>query len=54
MLYNIMPTLKFKRINYIKKAKKEDNKEEEKQFVPEFMSLKEYQQNVELSKTFSK
>ena len=54
MLYNTMPALKFKRINYIKKSKKDDKKEEEKQFVPEFMSAKEYQQNVELSKTFSK
>jgi len=54
MLFNAMPALKFKRINYIKKSKKDDKKEEEKQFVPEFMSAKEYQQNVELSKTFSK
>jgi hypothetical protein len=51
-LYHLMPHLKFKKINYIKKTKKED--EEVKKVIPEFMSLKEYKQNVEFVNTLSK
>jgi predicted 3-demethylubiquinone-9 3-methyltransferase (glyoxalase superfamily) len=47
--FNICPRLKFKRINYIKKAKKEDTKEEEV-ILPDFLSKKEYNMYVDLLK----
>lgn len=50
--FNLLPTLKFKKINYIKKVKKEEEKEET--LVPEFISKKEYLEYVELSKLYSK
>lgn len=50
--FNLLPTLKFKKINYIKKVKKEEEKEEI--LVPEFISKKEYLEYVELSKLYSK
>ena len=49
---NVLPQLKFKKINYIKKVKKEDKTEEV--FVPEFISKKEYQKYVELGENLSK
>jgi len=50
--FNILPQLKFKKINYIKKIKKEEEKDDI--LVPEFISKKEYKNNVELSKSYSK
>lgn len=52
-VYNIMPALKFKKIEYNKKVKKED-KEEESIIVPEFCSVREYKNNVEFSKAIAK
>jgi phenolic acid decarboxylase len=46
--YNMLPKCKFKKIEYIKKAKKEEEKE--KQLTPEFMSIREYNNNVDLAK----
>jgi hypothetical protein len=53
LIYNTAPKLKFKRIEYIKKVKK-DKEEEDKIIVPEFISRKEYIQNVEFAKTLVK
>jgi len=47
--FNICPKLKFKKINYIKKSKKEDTKEEEV-ILPDFLSKKEYNMYVDLLK----
>ena len=44
-IYNAFPKLKFKRLNYIKKTKKEKKKEEEKIILPEFYSEREYKNN---------
>jgi hypothetical protein len=52
LFFNILPMLKFKRINYIKKNK--IDKENEEINKPEFMSLREYNQNVEFLKLISK
>jgi len=41
-IYSVLPKLKFKRLNYIKKTKKEKKKEEEKLILPEFYSEREY------------
>ena len=51
--FNILPKLKFKRLAYIKKTKKSSD-ENELPIVPEFCSLREYNNNVELLKTLSK
>lgn len=44
-IYSVFPKLKFKRLNYIKKTKKEKKKEEEKLILPEFYSEREYKNN---------
>ena len=49
LYYTLLPKLKFKRIAYIKKAKKEADKEEII-IIPEFQSKKEYNNCVELVK----
>lgn len=51
-LFYVMPHIKFKKINYIKKIKTET--EQSNDIVPEFMSSKEYKQNVEFINTISK
>ncbi len=51
-LFSILPRIKFKKINYIKKIKQD--KEETKEIIPEFMSMKEYKQNVEFINTLCK
>ena len=53
-IYSVLPRLKFKRLNYLKKIKKEKKSKEEKQFIPEFYSEKEYKQLVELENFISK
>ena len=52
-MYNIMPSFKFKKIDYVKKAKKEDE-DKEAVLVPEFCSIREYKNNVEFSKAIAK
>ena len=47
-LYNLLPRLRFKKISYLKKTKKEKKAKEEKVFIPEFYSEREYKQLVEL------
>tara|TARA_R110002153_G_scaffold23408_2_gene75968 strand:- start:5510 stop:5869 length:360 start_codon:yes stop_codon:yes gene_type:complete len=47
-IYNVFPKLKFKRLNYIKKTKKEKKKEEDKIILPEFYSEREYKNNQTL------
>ena len=44
-IQNIIPKLKFKRLSYIKKTKKDDK--EEAIIIPEFCSQREYKNNVE-------
>ena len=53
-LYNLLPRLKFKKIAYLKKTKKENKKKEEKQLIPEFFSQREYKQLVDLQNHISK
>ena len=53
-LYNVLPKCKFKRISYIKKAKKNVTEKEEAKPVPEFYSAREYKNYVDLLETFSK
>lgn len=53
-LYSLIPKLKYKKISYIKKLKKEKNKKEEEPIIPEFYSKREYKGLVELSDTISK
>ena len=53
-LYNILPRLKYKRIQYIKKLKKEKVKKQDEPILPEFISKKEYKQYVELENILSK
>jgi hypothetical protein len=48
--FSLYPKLKFKRINYIKKTKKETKKEDKEVFIPEFLSKKEYDKYVEFKK----
>lgn len=50
--FYLLPRLKFKKINYIKKAS--TDKEEDAIITPEFMSQREYKENVELIKAISK
>jgi deoxyinosine 3'endonuclease (endonuclease V) len=47
-----MPKLKYKKIDYIKKVKKEDKEEEV--YIPEFLSKREYKQYVEFKNSISK
>ena len=44
-LYNLLPRLRFKRLNYLKKIKKEKKNKEEKQIIPEFYSEREFMYN---------
>jgi len=53
-IYFILPRLKFKRLNYLKKIKKEKKTKEEIQLIPEFLSQREYKHLVELEKFISK
>ena len=53
-VFSIFPRLKFKRLNYLKKIKKEKKTKEDKLFIPEFFSEREYKQLVELDKLVSK
>jgi hypothetical protein len=53
-LYNLIPKLKYRKINYLKKIKKDKKKKEEKQLIPEFYSQREYKRLVELEKEISK
>jgi hypothetical protein len=53
-LYSLLPRLKFKKIAYLKKTKKEKKSKEEKQLIPEFYSQREYKQLVELENFISK
>lgn len=46
--YYMLPKCRFKKIDYIKKAKKEEDTE--KQLIPEFTSLRVYKENVEIAK----
>ena len=52
MFFYIMPKLKYKKIDYIKKVKKEDKEEEV--YIPEFLSKREYKQYVEFKNSISK
>ena len=47
-LYSLIPKLKYKRITYLKKTKKEKKLKEETPIIPEFYSKREYNQLVEL------
>jgi hypothetical protein len=49
-VYSVFPRLKFKRLNYLKKIKKDKKVKEEKQIIPEFYSQREYKQLSELEK----
>ena len=53
-LYNLIPKLKYKRINYIKKTKKEKKDKEEKFYIPEFYSKREYKQLVDMQESINK
>lgn len=53
LVYNVLPRLKYKRLDYVKKVKKEDA-EKDKPLIPEFMSQREYLQYVELEKQLAK
>ena len=47
-IYCILPKLKFKRLNYLKKIKKEKKSNEDRLIVPEFYSEREYKKLLEL------
>lgn len=51
-IFNVVPKLRFKKLEYVKKVKKEDSEEEP--IIPEFCSKREYRDYVELSKQLSK
>jgi Zn-dependent M32 family carboxypeptidase len=53
-VYSVFPKLKFKKLNYIKKIKKEKKSKEENKLIPEFYSQREYKQLVELENLISK
>jgi len=53
-LYNVLPKLKFKKINYLKKLKKEDKEEKSVVYIPEFMSKAEYEKNLEFLNSLGK
>ena len=53
-LYNIIPKLKYKKIQYLKKTKKEKTKKTEEPIIPEFFSKREYKQYVDLETTLDK
>ena len=48
-IYSVFPRLRFKKLNYLKKTKKEKKSKEEKQIIPEFYSEREYKHNREMS-----
>lgn len=47
-IYSVFPKLRYKKISYIKKTKKEKRDKEEKHIIPEFYSEREYKQLLEL------
>ena len=47
-LQSLIPKLKYKKISYIKKLKKEKVKKEEDPIIPEFYSKREYKQLVDI------
>lgn len=49
-LYNVIPKIKFKKINYIKKTKKDKKAKEDKKIIPDFCSKREYEQKLEMLK----
>lgn len=51
-LYHVLPRIKLKKINYIKKIKQD--KAEDIVIIPEFMSMKEFKNNVEFIESISK
>jgi len=53
-LYNILPRLRFKKITYLKKTKKDKVKKVEEPILPEFISKREYKHNVDLQKMLDK
>jgi hypothetical protein len=53
-LYNLLPRLKFKKISYLRKIKKEKKNKEEVQLIPEFYSQREYKHLIELENFISK
>mgnify|MGYP003111530532 FL=1 len=53
-IYNILPRLKYKRLSYIKKIKKEKKKKEDEPIIPEFSSKREYKMYVDLETTVNK
>ena len=53
-IYNILPRLKYKKIQYLKKTKKEKVKKEDEPIIPEFMSEREYKLYVDLGTTVNK
>ena len=52
-LYNLLPRLRFKRLNYLKKIKKEKKNKEEKQIIPEFYSEREFMYNKSMVESLS-
>jgi hypothetical protein len=48
-IYSLFPRLRFKKLNYLKKTKKEKKSKEEKQIIPEFYSEREYKHSKEMS-----
>jgi hypothetical protein len=50
-IYSVFPKLRFKRLNYIKKTKKEKVKKEDRLIIPEFYSEREYKLNKELTES---
>jgi len=52
-LYSLLPRLKFKRLNYLKKIKKEKKNKEEKQIIPEFYSEREFMYNKSMMESLA-
>ena len=53
-IYHILPRLKYKKLPYIKKIKKEKQKKEDEPIIPEFLSKREYKHYVDLKTTLDK
>ena len=53
-VYNIIPKLRYKKLSYLKKTKKDKKKKEDEPLLPEFISKKEYKLYVELAESISK
>jgi deoxyinosine 3'endonuclease (endonuclease V) len=49
-----LPRLKYKKLPYIKKIKKEKQKKEDEPIIPEFLSKREYKHYVDLKTTLDK